>query len=169
MKVNRYLRFIDNLGKWSGQIIAPLVLVYMSIIIFEIVARFAFNSPTRWAHETSTYIFGAQFMLAGAYCFWRGSMVNVEILHIRLPIRARAILDALFFFIPLFIFCIMIWKGWFAFWDSLITLEHSNTPWGPPLYPLKGVIPVAAFLLLIQVSAKFTRDVYLAVKGEELK
>ena len=32
-------------------------------------------------------------MLAGAYCFKRGSIVNVEIIHDRLPLRARAIIE----------------------------------------------------------------------------
>lgn len=31
---------IDKVGKWSGEIIAPLALVYMAILTFEIVARY---------------------------------------------------------------------------------------------------------------------------------
>jgi len=156
-------------SKWSGQLVAPLVLVYLVILTFEMVARYVFNSPTLWAHETSTLIFGAQFMLGGAYCFWRGSMVNVEILHDRLSIRGRAILDLFLFVIPLVVFGIMIWRGGEFFWDSLKIREHTESLFSPPLYPLRGVIPMAAFLLLIQMVAKFVRDLHLAVTGEELK
>ena len=113
---------IDKVGKWSGEAIAPLALVYMAILIFEIVARYAFNAPTKWAHETSTFIFGAQFMLGGAYCFWRGSMVNVEIFHDRLPLRARAILDLITFLLPLGICILMIW------WGGDIFLVSLNAP-----------------------------------------
>ena len=165
----RCLYLVDNLGKWSGQVIAPLALGYMAIIIIEVVARYGFNSPTKWAHETSTFIFGAQFMLGGAYCFWRGSMVNVEILHDRLSIRARAILDLFLFLIPLVIFIVMIWRGGSFFQFSLKQLEHTQTVFGPPLYPLRGIIPVAALLLLTQVVAKFVRDLHLVITGAELK
>ena len=167
--MRRCLRFIDSLSKWSGQVIAPLALVYMAIILFEIVARYFFNSPTKWAHETGTFIFGAQAMLGGAYCFWRGSMVNVEIIHDRLPIRARAILDLFLFTVPLVICGLLIWQGGASFWYSVRINEHTQTVFGPPLYPLRAVIPVAAFLLLIQVVAKFVRDLHLATTGEELK
>jgi len=163
------LHLIDELSKWSGQAIAPLALVYMAILIIEVVARYVFNAPTKWAHETSTFIFGAQFMLAGAYCFWRGSMVNVEILHDRLPLRARAILDLILSIFPLVVCGIMIGTGWSAFWSSLEMQECTQTVFGPPLYPLKAVIPVGAFLLLLQVVARFVRDLYLAINREELK
>lgn len=165
----RLLYLIDSLGKWSGQVIAPLALIYMAIIIYEIAARYAFNSPTRWAHETTTFIFGAQFMLGGAYCFWRGSMVNVEIFHDRLPIKARAILDLFLFIVPLVICCLMIWKGGSFFWVSLQQLERTQTVFKPPLYPLRGIIPLAALLLLIQVVGKFIRDLHIAITGAELK
>ncbi len=167
--VKRSLHIIDGVSKWSGQVIAPLALIYLLILVYEMVARYLFNSPTNWAHETSTFIFGAQFMLGGAYCFWRGSMVNVEILHDRLPIRARAVLDLFLFVIPLVVFGIMIWRGGEFFWDSLKIREHTESLFSPPLYPLRGVIPMAAFLLLIQMVAKFVRDLHLAVTGEELK
>lgn len=167
--MGRCLHLIDSLGKRSGQVIAPLVLVFMTVLIFEVVARYVFNSPTKWAHETSTFIFGAQFMLAGAYGFWRGSFINVEILHDRLPVRPRAILDLFLFIFPLIICGVMIWQGGSFFLNSVKIHEHTQTVFGPPLYPLRGIIPVAALLLLIQVAAKFARDLHLVTTGKELK
>jgi len=156
------------MGKWSGELLAPLALVYMAIILYEVIVRYGFNSPTKWAHESSTIIFGAQFMLAGAYCFWRGSMVNVEILHDRLPIRVRAILDLILSIVPFAICAVMIWWGGMAFLDSLKFNEHTQTVWGPPIYPLRGMIPLAAFLLSLQILAKFFRDLHLATRGREI-
>jgi len=167
--LRRYLGIADTMGKWSGELLAPLALTYLVIILYEVVARYVFGAPTKWAHESSTMIFGCQFMLAGAYCFWRGSMVNVEILHDRLPLRVRAILDLFLSLVPFAICGIMMWQGWITFWDSLMINEHTQTVWGPPLYPARGVIPIAAFLLSLQILAKFIRDLNLAVRGEELQ
>jgi len=96
-------------------------------------------------------------------------MVNVEIFHDRLPLRVRAILDLVTFLLPLGICVLMIWLGGNIFLVSLGKLERTNTEFGPPLYPLRGVIPVAGFLLLTQVVAKFARDLHIAITGEELK
>lgn len=167
--LRRVLCLIDNMSKWSGLIVAPLVLVYMAMFLYEMVARYLFNAPTLWANELSTFIFGAQFMLGGAYCYWRGSMVNVEVFHDRLPIRARAIFDLFLFIVPLTVLGAMVWRGGAFFLDSLAVREHTESLFSPPLYPLRGVIPVAAALFLLQVAAKFVRDLHLAVTGEELK
>lgn len=167
--LRRVLQLIDNVSKWSGLIVAPVILVYMGMFLYEMVSRYLFNSPTIWAHELSTFVFGIQFMLGGAYCFWRGSMVNVEVFHDRLPIRARAIFDLFLFIVPLAVLGAMVWRGGAFFLDSLALREHTESLFSPPLYPLRGVIPVAAFLFLLQVAAKFVRDFHLAVTGEELK
>ena len=169
MKLERFLQVIDNMGKWSGQVIAPLALVYMAILIYEIVVRYVFNSPTMWAHETSALIFGIQFMLGGAYCFWRGSMVNVEILHDRLPKRTQAILDSFLVLVPLFMCAVIMWKGGVFAWDSVIELERTQTNFGAPLYPSRVVVPLSAFLLVTQVIAKFVRDLHFAVTGKNLQ
>jgi TRAP-type mannitol/chloroaromatic compound transport system permease small subunit len=163
------LHLIDHVSKWSGLIVAPLVLVYMGMFLYEMVSRYLFNAPTIWVHELSTFVFGAQFMLGGAYCFWRGSMVNVEVFHDRLPIRTRAIFDVFLFIVPLTVLGAMVWRGGSFFLDSFTVGEHSESLFSPPLYPLRGVIPVAAFLFLLQVAAKLVRDCHLAVTGEELK
>lgn len=167
--LKRFVYLIDAVSKWSGQIIAPLVLASLAVLIFEITARYFFNAPTKWAHETSTFFFGAQFILGGAYCFYRGGMVNVEILHDRLSIRGRAILDLFLFIAPLVICIAMIWRGGYWFLDSVKINEHTQTVFGPPLYPLRGLIPLAAFLLLMQLVAKFVRDLHLVITGKELK
>ena len=167
--MKRFLNAIDSVGKWSGQITAPFALLYTGIIIFEIIARYFFNAPTIWAHETRVFIFGGQFMAAGAYCFWRGSFVNVEVLYDWLPLRIRTAVDLVLFAIPLGICIIMIWKGWGFFWESFRALETTHTVFAPPLYILRAMIPFSAFLLLTQLVGKFIRDLHIAFTGRQFK
>jgi TRAP-type mannitol/chloroaromatic compound transport system permease small subunit len=42
------------------------------------------------------------------------------------------------------------------------------SPWRPPLYPLKTVIPVTALLLLIQGVSEFLKSLYAARTGQRL-
>ena len=167
--LKRGLGFIDSLSKWSGLIVAPLVLVYMIVLIYEMVSRYAFNAPTLWAHEISTFIFGAQFMLGGAYCFLSGSMVNVELFLTPLSKRVRAVINVFLFIIPLIVLVAMIWRGGWLFFHSVKMREHSASIFSPPLYPVRGVIPVAAFFFILQVVAKLIRDLHIAITGKELK
>lgn len=163
------IKYIDLISKWTGYLIAPIALVYMLIIVYEVVMRYLFTRPTNWAHELSTFLFGAQFMLGGAYCLWRGSMVNVEILHQRFPFRLRAAIDTLLMILPIAICLLMFWLGGQLFLSSLAKLERTNTVWAPPLYPLRGVIPLAATLMLLQVLAQLLRRLYAVFTGRPLE
>jgi TRAP-type mannitol/chloroaromatic compound transport system permease small subunit len=167
--VRRLIRYIDLTSKWSGYLIAPVALAYMLIIVYEVAMRYLFVRPTNWAHELSTFLFGAQFMLGGAFCLWRGSMVNVEILHVHIPLRLRAGIDAVLMILPITICLLMFWLGGQMFLSSLIQLERTNTVWAPPLYPLRGVIPLAAALMLSQVLAQLLRRLYTVFTGRELE
>lgn len=158
--------YIDATSRWSGYLFAPIALAYMGIIVYEVAMRYLFDQPTNWAHELSTFLFGAQFMLGGAYCLWRGSMVNVEILHVRVPARARAAIDAVLMILPITICLLMFWLGGQMFLSSLAGLERTNTVWAPPLYPLRGVIPLAAVLMLSQVFAQLLRRLYTVATGQ---
>jgi TRAP-type mannitol/chloroaromatic compound transport system permease small subunit len=59
---------------------------------------------------------------------------------------------------------LLIYGGSLA-WESLSRLEHSQSAWNPPLYPVKLMIPTGAFLLMIQGIAKLVRDIVTVVTG----
>jgi len=162
----RIVNAIDGVSRWSGFIVAPLVLVYLVVLLYEMVARYLFNSPTDWAHEVGTYIFGVQFMLGGAYCLWSGGMVNVEIVPSRFSHRTRALIDVILYVTIFAVLAAMIWYGGKSFLYSLRILERSGSEFAPPLYPLRGIIPLAAFLMLLQATAKLIRDFFIVFERE---
>ena len=166
-RVERFLGLIDNLSEWVGRIVAPLMLVIMASVVFEVMMRYFFNKPTIWVHEGSAMLFGGYFILAGAYVLRHRRHVIMDILYSHLSLRTRAILDLVGS--PLFfLFCgVMLWYGWGMAWHSLAIGQVTESFWKPPLYPLKFTIPVGAFLILLQGSAWFTRNLFIAITGRE--
>jgi len=159
------LHYIDNISDWVGRIGNVLVIGIVFSLIYEIIARYIFHSPTMWAHEMSAFIFGAFFMLTGANCLRVKGHVAVDIFTSNLSRRRVAILDSITF-IFLLLFCIaLVWYGGKLAWDSWIINEHRNSIWAPPLYPARAMIPIAAFILLLQGLAKFIRDITTAITG----
>jgi len=167
--LNKALRFIDRLSEWTGRITSLLIYGVLGTLIYEVFARYIFNSPTIWAHETSTFFFGAYFMLGAAYCLRHDSMIHVDILSRRLSLRKQAILNVFTFALFVAVCVPLIWMGGEDAAYSWSVKEHTNTTWAPPLYPLRIVIPVAASLLFLQGIARFIRDVRTAFTGKELK
>ncbi len=163
--MRRILAAIDAINDRIGKAVSFLVIAIVGVMVYEVIARYVFDAPTKWAYETVTFILGAYAILGGAYALRHGAHVNMDILHSRLSPRRRAILDVItsvFFFL----FCVvLLWKGseWAA--RSIRLSEHTWSPWGPPVYPVKILIPIGAFLLLLQGLSKLIRDLLTAFTG----
>jgi TRAP-type mannitol/chloroaromatic compound transport system permease small subunit len=164
-----FARYIDRINERLGQIGSFLILPMMAIVVYEVVGRYVFNRPTIWAHESSEMLFGVFCFLALAYTHRLRAHVNVDTLYKRFSLRSRAIIDlitSIFFFF----FCgVVLWKAAEFAMLSLSRGEHSQTPFGPPLYPVKCLMWLGFFLLTLQGLAKFIRDLDTAWTGRETK
>ena len=165
--INKILAYIDKFNDKSGKIFAFLVIPCAAVLFFEVVMRYVFNMPTIWVHETSNYFFGAFFVLGGAYTLRHKAHVNVEILHVRLPLRVRAAVDILTAGVFFLLFGVIFWYGIQLAAISVEALEISHTIWGPPVYPIKIMVVIGAFFILLQGLAKFIRDIQILATGKE--
>ena len=52
-----------------GVFVAYWCLISVFAYYYEVVARFVFNSPTNWVHESMFLMFGMMYMLSGAYAY----------------------------------------------------------------------------------------------------
>lgn len=163
--MTRFLRIIDSFNKWVGKASGYMILILIFVVGYEVIARYLLRQPTIWAQETSAMLFGAYIILGGAYTFYNGDHVNMDLVYSRLSVRMQALVDVITFFL-FALFCLaLMWKGFEAAWWSLKDLEHSGSIWNPPVYPIKIVLPLGATMLLLQGVAKFIRDIVTLVGG----
>ena len=160
---------IDKVSDWSGKIIAFLLVGMVGVLLIEVVARYVFGHPTKWAHVSAQLMFAVYAIMLGAYALVHRSHVNMDIFYNRLSERARAVLDlctsTLFFF-----WCgILLWFGGEFAAKSIALWQHSSTVWNPPIWEVKLAIAVGAFLIVLQGLAKFIRDLSIAVTGDKLE
>ena len=93
---------IDTISGWSGEFVCYWSVIAVFVYYYEVIARYVFNSPTNWAHESMFLMFGMQYLLSGAYALREDSHVRVDVLYSQLPDRAKIITDivtSVFFFI----------------------------------------------------------------------
>jgi len=62
----------------------------------------------------------------------------------------------------------MIWAAWEYMLQSIAVRETTMSPWNPVVWPLKIALVVSLIMLLLQQTAKFVRDLYYIMKGEDL-
>ena len=163
--VTRYLVAQDGLSEYVGRAISWLTLGMIGVLMIEIAVRYFFNAPTLWAHETSTMLYGAFCMLAGAYTLRHRGHVRSEVIWGALPKRGQAFCDVLIFSMGAVVLAIFLKLAIAFAAESWAVLEYSNkSRWQPPLYPIKTVIPVAVGLVLLQNMAELLRAVLTLLK-----
>lgn len=164
----RLIRFIDRLNDVVGTAASYMVYFVMGILVWEVLMRYAFDSPTVWAHESAEFFYGPHLMLGGAFALRWGAHVNVEVFYRRFSPRLRAILDLFTWTLFYGFVGVLLWKSGVFAWNAVANLEHSSSVWRPPIWPVKLTVPIAASLFLLQGFTKTIHDLYLAVKGRSL-
>lgn len=163
MVMKRVLRFIDSLSLWTGKAVSFFIPLLSIIVGYEVLRRYVFGSPTIWVHEMSCMLFATIIIIGGAYTFYHGSHVNLDVVYARFSPKTKAILDLFTSFFTFSFLLVLIVEGGKTAWNSLITLEHDSTQWAPPLYPIRLMLVLGALLLFLQVLAKFVRDFMMAI------
>lgn len=167
--MSKLLKIIDLVNEYAGKAISFLLIPMLVIILYEIVVRYVFNRPTIWAHELSQMIFGVYVILLGGFLQVRDGHVNVELIYNRFSPRTRALVD-LFTWLVFFAFAVVLMiKGGQIAWDSFKFRETEPTAFAPPIYPVKMMIPLGAFLLLLQGLARYLRSLETLIKGREVE
>ncbi|MFC1995216.1 TRAP transporter small permease subunit, partial [Chloroflexota bacterium] len=146
-------------------------LFIIAVTAYEVTARYVFNRPTFWGHETAGMIYGAYILLGSAFTLvFRASPAHIkmDIIYTRFSLRKKAIVD-LVGSLTFFLFVgVVLWQGWLMSMRSLNTWEHTMSPWGPPIYPLKWCMPIGAFLMLVMGTARLVKRLYTAITGKEV-
>ncbi|MCF8049674.1 MAG: TRAP transporter small permease subunit [Desulfobacterales bacterium] len=171
MKIQKFLNLVDSISKWTGTAVSWLMLVLVLELVYDTVARYVFNAPTIWSFDISYMLYSILFMIGGAYTLLVQEHIRVDMFYEKFSKKKKALVDIigyLLFFFPaiggMFVFGILFTH------ESWAIGEHcTKSYWSPPVYHFKTVIPIAAFLLLLQGIAEFIRSIIdLTEKDKEL-
>jgi TRAP-type mannitol/chloroaromatic compound transport system permease small subunit len=150
----------DFIGRITETISKPaslLVFVMMVITSTEVIGRYVFNHPTIWAWALNRQIFGVFILVAGTFTMFKGEHIRIEILYDYFPPKLKLIArwTALACFV-LFM-GVLVWQGSWMGLNSLMMKEKLAGAFRMPLYPFKILIPLGAFLFLLQGIATLSK------------
>ena len=161
------LLLIDRISTYAGKIFAWCVVIMTIAICYEVFMRYVMRAPTTWAYDAGYMLYGALFVMAGAYALATGAHVRGDVLYRLFPIRWQAGIDLvlyILFFFPAIL--ALIYSGWIFAERSWAMGEISSaSPAGLPIYHFKALIPLAACFLLLQGIAEVIRCVLCLKNG----
>jgi TRAP-type mannitol/chloroaromatic compound transport system permease small subunit len=175
--MNPFLYFIDSLSAWVGKAFAWCILVLTFAYSYEVFVRYLLNDPTAWAFDMSYIMYGALFMLAGAYTLSRDAHVRGDVIFRLWPSRVQAMIELVLIIVFLVPGMLALIYAGFDYaqesWnyrpygaDGPVGEISINSPAGVPVSPLKTLLPLAAFFVLVQGVAEFVRCVMCLRTGK---
>jgi len=161
---------IDKISQWSGYVFAPFALVLALVILYAVIMRFVFKDPPIWGTDISLILFSIYIVSGGAYTLLHKSHIRLDLFYEKMRPRTKAIFDASTSFVFYFFVVILLYgtvKE--CIFSPFVIQRTTGSYFNAPLWPGMWVLPLAALLLLLQGTAKFIRDVYFGVTGNELE
>ena len=160
------LLLVDRLSTWMGQLFAWLIVALTLMISWEVISRYALNSPHDWALDAQVMMYGTLFMMAGAYTLAKNGHVRGDVLYGFFRPRTQATLDLILYFVFFLPGVVaMTWAGWNFANEALVIRESTFSATPLPIYPFKFVIPLSGGLLLLQGIAEIVRCVQCIRSG----
>lgn len=155
----QYTLFADRISAWFGKAFAWTIIIMSFGIGYEVVVRKFFSAPTSWAFDLSYMLYGALFMMGGAYTLSRDGHVRADFIYRLWKPKTQAAVELLLYFLFFFPGVIALIVAGFKYasrsWGYLEV--SSNSPAGIPIFQFKTVIVAAGILLLIQGIAQVFR------------
>lgn len=149
-----------DLVTWSISRVAMwLPMCIVSIIFFEVMMRYVFGSPTMWVNETSLWIAGALYLLAGIYSMQQRSHIRIYILYDLCPRWLRRTCDVISVFCIVVFAVALIWGGFDDALRKFLTWERFGTKFDPPIpATLKPLILITMAILALQAISNLIYD-----------
>ena len=97
-----FIKFADRLSISMGKAFSWCIVILMGGTCYEVVMAYAFNAPTLWNFDFSLQMYGAIFMMAGAYTLSTEAHVRGDVIYRLFKPRTQGYIDLVLYFIFFF-------------------------------------------------------------------
>lgn len=160
--IKAYVRYVDFVNRIVGKFSMYLVFVMMGILLYSSISRSIFDATHIWIVEMAQFVMVAYYLLGGGYSMQLDAHVRMDVLYERWSPKKRAFTDSITAFCLIFYLIFLLYGG---FSSTLYAIEYGQqnySAWAPPMAPIKTIMTVGIFLMLLQAIAIFFRDLATA-------
>ena len=168
-----YVRWIDRINHAIGRVVMYGIFVIMAILLWSSFTKVGSDlgfdiNPSLWTLEMAQFAMVAYYILGGPYSIQMGSNVRMDLLYGEWTDRRKAQADAITVLFLIVYLVFLLWGGW----DSLMYSfqyggERSPTAWRPYLWPIKSIMVLGIFLMLLQAISEFFKDI-MRIRGVDM-
>lgn len=169
--MNKLLAFTEGLnriGVWVG---GTLLFLISFMIAVEVVLRKIFSISMGGADELSSYVLAISCSWAFGYALLRKAHIRIDVLYVRMPMKARFVFDFMSLFAFLVYLTPLVYFAFLVVQTSVIRNSTANTPLQTPLWIPQGLwfagLVVFLFTVIVLIVATITRIVRKDMPGAQ--
>jgi TRAP-type mannitol/chloroaromatic compound transport system permease small subunit len=166
--VIQFINFVDRLTAWVGKAFAWCIMILTLGVGYEVFVRYVLRDPTSWAFDISYMMYGALFMMAGAYTLSRDGHVRGDVIYRLWKPKTQAKVEFVLYFLFFFpgVLALILagadYAGESWFYKEVSVMSPANVP----IFQFKMIIPIAGSLLFVQGLAQVCRCIVCMRTGE---
>ncbi|MBN9331856.1 TRAP transporter small permease subunit [Devosia sp.] len=160
--IKLFVRYVDKMNYGVGRFAMYLIFPMGAILLYSTVMRLILGYPVNWALEMTQFMLSAYYLLGGAYSMQLDAHVRMDLFYSNMKPRTRAITDSITILAVIFYLCVLLGGGISSTNYAIVYGQKNYTAWGPPLWPIKVVMCIGIFLMLLQLISTFIKDVAIA-------
>ncbi len=164
------IRVIDSINEYVGRAAAWLCPAIFLVLCYEVTLRYAFNSPTIWAHQTGCMLGAALVSLGWGYTHLHDGHVRIDIIYSLFSPRVKALIDVIFCLLllfPLLTVLVMHAFHWVCYSWSMGEVFIESF-WYPPAGPLRTAVFLGVLVFSLEAVARFISDLYFLIRNKPL-
>jgi len=181
-----YIRIVDAINYRIGRIFMYGIFIMIAILMWSSISK-VFFLPSLWTLEIAQFAMVAYYIMGGPYSIQLGSNVRMDLFYGEWSTRKKAQIDAITVFFLIFYLSTLLYGGLgsaayslghygdepLSFLTGILTgsespgrLERSPTAWRPYLWPIKILMCIGIFLMLLQAISELLKDI-IKLREEE--
>ncbi len=158
----------DSLLNGLAYVAGLLVVAVALSVLYEVVARYFFNSPTIWAVDFTEYSLVYITFLGTPWVLRDHAHTRVELVVERLRPRLRLVLGMLVSLAAATGAVVMAWEGAWETWESYLGGHAELKAWRVYRWPLILPICVGSFLLVVEFLRQACNNLGMLSRGDPI-
>ncbi len=154
----KFVKVVEAINYRLGRVMMYFIFVMIGILLWSSISK-TFFLPSLWTLELAQFAMVAYFLLGGPYALQMGANVRMDLLYGGWSVRKKAWVDAFTVFFLIFYLGVLLYGGIESLAYSLEYNERSPTAWRPYMWPIKSVMCLGVFLMLLQALAELIKDI----------
>lgn len=155
--LKRFIQTIDILSEYLGKFCAWCLFAIGFFITYEVIMRYAFNSPTIWVDEISRVLQVWVVFLAAPYVLKHREMITIDVMFRNPNTLGRRLAETLSLIVLFLFMGVAVYYG-FSIWLKATLAGHTtDTYLAPPKWLTHAPVWLGGSLMMLQGIVQLVR------------